>query len=200
VDTTVKRPTVFVSYGFCEGPQIGRRFLRSLEQAGFQLTYSPEQADIFIGHSGGCLLTPSSSTSQVTIFIGFPYWPGKSLITTLMEKNRREYRISQRTGTARAWWAKLGWNSFYFWNMRRNVAMRRAMEHGPQTPAGPTVCLRNRDDDCCTPEIWSVSAFKKCAFISLAGEHDHLWMHPEAYTGIIKAYYGANVLASPETK
>lgn len=197
----VTKPTVFVQYGFCEGSRIGHRFLLALEHAGFQLTEDPAQADIFIGHSAGCLLLPTSSRAQLNVFIGFPYWPNRSLVATLYKKNRREYLVSQRSGTTRTWWVKFRWNSIYFWNVRKNFSMWRAMKSGPQPPKEPdTLCIRNRDDDCCTPEIWQVPSLRQCAFLSVPGEHDHLWMHPSGYTAIIEAYYGASILASAKTQ
>jgi hypothetical protein len=198
--SSTSKPTVFVCYGFCEGPHIGRYFLQALEQANFQLIDDPKQADILIGHSGGCMLVSTSGPTQLTVFIGFPYWPGRSLLYTLFKKNRHEYMVSRRNGTSKAWWAKLRWNSLYFWNMRRNLSMQRAMRRGPQVPTGQPLCIRNRGDDCCIPEIWRTSSLEKCVFVSVPGEHDHLWMHPEVYTAIIKAYYGTNVLASPKTE
>jgi hypothetical protein len=195
------KPTIFVCYGFCEGPWIGRHFLRTLRAAGFQTVRNPKQADIFIGHSGGCLRIPSGAKARLAVLIGIPYWPGRPLVATLYEKNRHEHEVSRDNGTALQWWIKFWWNSFYFWNMRQNLAMQRAMSKGMQPPpVARTLCIRNRGDDCCIETIWQLPALKDSSFVSIPGEHDHLWMHPEAYAAIIKAYYGASILAATETE
>jgi hypothetical protein len=191
------RPTVFICHGFCEGPQISRRFKRSLESSGFRVIRDPKQANIFIGHSGGCLRIPDGSTTSLAVLIGIPYWPGRSLVGVLYEKNRHEHNVSRDDGTALKWWIKFWWNSFYFWNMHQNILMKRAMSRGFKVPSTPnTLCIRNRGDDCCIETIWQLPALQNSAFVSIPGEHDDLWMHPGAYAAIIKAYYGANILAS----
>jgi hypothetical protein len=195
------KPTIFVCYGFCEGPRIGRHFIHALQNAGFRTVQSAQQADIFIGHSGGCLRLPRKSNARLAVLIGLPYWPDRSLIRTLYKKNRHEHTVSRESGTELQWWVKFWWNSFYFWNMRQNLPMKRAMSRGIQTPAVPTtLCIRNRGDDCCIETIWQLPALTNSAFVSIPGEHDDLWMHPELYAAIIKAYYGASILAPTETK
>jgi hypothetical protein len=200
VDDSAKT-TVYVCYGFCEGPRIGRHLITALEAAGFQVVKDPNKAVIFIGHSGGCLRVPRSASLRLAVLIGIPYWPGRTLIGMLWQKNRHEYVLSRENGSGKQWWRKLYWNGFYFWNMSQNVAMWRALTQGLQKPsAGKTLCIRNRNDDCCTPSIWQHTVLNEAAFVSLRGEHDDLWMHPEAYAAMIKTYYGANVLAPSEAK
>jgi hypothetical protein len=195
-----EHPTVFVCYGFCEGPQIGRSFTEALSSAGFRIAHNPRQADIFVGHSGGCFLVPTSGTTHLSVLIGVSYRPGTSIITTLYQKNTREYTSSRHQGTTASWWRKFRWNSVYFWNLRRNIAMQLALTRGLTMPPSQTLCIRNRDDDCCTPDLWQLPALSDASFVSVPGQHDDLWMHPEGYAAIIKAYYGASILASTKSK
>ena len=194
-------PAIFLYHGFCEGPYISQHFVQSLISAGFQTVEDPEQADILIGHSGGCFQIPTTSHARLVVYVGYPWWPGRSLINALYRKNRREHAVSRRKGTTRQWWKKFLWNSIYFWNMSRNFSMWQAMKRGPEALRYSRVlCIRNKDDDCCTSAIWKVPELKQCAFLSARGEHDHLWVHPDVYAVMIKAYYGAIILAQTETK
>lgn len=168
----------------------------ALQATGFRVIPEATKADIFVGHSGGCLLTPSNHTARLVVFVGIPYSPKKSVIATLIRKNIQEERLSRVNHQRKQWLIKFMWHGVYFWRMDRNIAMSLRVSQGPQTlSSAQTLCIRNKDDDFCTDLIWQLPTLKDAAFLSLPGSHDDLWVHPEAYAGIIKAYYGANVLA-----
>jgi hypothetical protein len=144
---------------------------------------------------------PAAKQTQLAVLIGIPYYPGKSLLSVLYQKNRADYIASRHSKTTKLWWRKLFWNSLYFWNMRQNRRMQKTLSQGLQTPQTlQTLCIRNRDDMCCREDIWKVPTLSKAAFVSISGVHDDLWVHPEPYAAIIKAYYGANVLAQTKAQ
>lgn len=196
----MSKSTIFICYGFCEGPHIGELFVRVLTNAGFQMVRDPHKADILVAHSGGCLIAPKSTRLRLSVYIGTPYRPVKSLPGMLYAKNKQEYAKSRQDGTTRQWWRKFHWNCFYFWNMRRNLAMQLALSRELEAPTGQLLCIRNQNDQCCATTIWQAPTLQRTSFISLTGEHDDLWMHPESYAAIIKAYYGASVLAPTKAK
>lgn len=189
-------PKIYIGYGFCEGTHIGQAFLDALQKAGFVGTDEPQAADIFVGHSGGCFLVPKETHAKLVIMVGIPFRSGYSTFNTLLKKNTREFREYHRTGLGKQWRTKLSWNIVYFWNMANNWQMLRAMRKGLQPATGRRViCIRNRDDDCCTELISQQKGLERYAFLSLPGSHDDLWIHSDTYAAIIKAYYGAEVLA-----
>ncbi len=198
---TVSKPTFFICYGFCEGTKSGRSLVEALERAGFQIATDANQADIFVGHSGGCLLAPSACKAKLAVCIGIPYWPDKSLVRTLISKNVEQFKGSRSIEQQEQWWGKFFWHGVYFWRIDRNIAMLRKRKSGPQTlPDAKMLYIRNREDGFMTERIYMLPNLRKASFVSLPGTHDDLWMHPDAYAAIIKAYYGANILASTKAE
>jgi hypothetical protein len=71
---------VFIAYGWPEGQWHGKQLRNDLIDCNYQITYSPEEADIIIAHSAGCYLLPNSLRAKLILLIGLPNWPNKPLI------------------------------------------------------------------------------------------------------------------------
>src|SRR5262249_25082501 len=148
--------TVCLLYGFCEGPRLAGRMLRALDKAGFAVVDDPYQAEIVIGHSGGCLLVPDDLPAHGIFQIGPPYWPGHWVLRSLIEKNVNDFKNHRQDRMTRQWADKFRWNLYYFWNMPRNFAMLRALEDSPSWRGRRVTVVRNREDSFCTPDLKSL--------------------------------------------
>jgi hypothetical protein len=179
-----ERQAVCVIYGFCEGPRLAEPLLRLLQQAGYAITDNPQEANIVIGHSGGCFLVPEATPAPRIIMVGLPYWPGKSTFRALVQKNRAEIHSYYREHHLSGWLRKFSWNLVYFWKFSANLRMLRAQQRGTFWHTRNLVIVRNREDLCCTPAITAAPFRHSPAFIALPGHHDDLWLHPQDYVAI----------------
>jgi hypothetical protein len=182
-------PTVCILYGFCEGRRIGKDFEHELLLNGFCITRNVAQADIIVAHSGGCFAVPKNCQAKLVIFIGLPFWPGKSMLGTLRQKIWLDVRTSRNRMPQIL--RKTTWHLIYFWNMVNNWRMlegkrSRAWEHSSTT----TVLIRNRYDAMCTANIRALHGDDSPILLSMEGQHDDCWTDTGTYLAIIKAYYG----------
>ena len=178
-------PNLCIIYGFCEGPRMAGRMLRALRQAGYHVTDDPYQADVVIAHSGGCFLVPSDLPAKQVIMIGLTYWPGKSILRALIQKNVNDFRFHRRDRNQRGWLQKFRWNLVYFWNMPRNLTMLRARQRGEFWQVQRLTLVRNREDSFCTPDLASLPFTHRPRFVELPGQHDDCWLHPQRYIPVI---------------
>jgi len=178
---------VCIIYGFCEGPNMAGRMLRALTEAGYTIVDDPYQADIVIAHSGGCFLVPGDLPTKQVIMIGLTYWPGKSILKALIQKNWNDVQYHRRDRKGLAWLQKVRWNVVYFWNMRRNFAMLRERKRGDFWRVKHLTLIRNDEDSFCTPDIASLPFAHKPAFVAVPDQHDDCWLHPHRYLAVIQS-------------
>lgn len=179
-------PSICVIYGFCEGQRMAGAFLRALTSAGYQITHDPYKADIVIAHSGGCFLIPSDLPAKQVIMIGLTYWPGRSIVRALFEKNWNDFHAHRRDRNAVAWLHKFKWNLLYFWDMPYNLRMLRARSRGDFWQARKLTLIRNEEDTFCTPDVQNAPFTHKPRFVSVPDQHDDCWLHPERYLSVIQ--------------
>jgi hypothetical protein len=182
-------------YGFCEGPRVGKRFEHILESGNFRVTRDVRRADIIIAHSGGCFVVPENNHAKLVLLIGLPCWPGKSTAKALRQKVWLDIITHQRNGLLAEWLQKTGWHSWYFWNMANNRRMLRGMRAEAHRTATDAVLVRNQNDVQCTPDPRQLHFNYSPPLLSLPGQHDDCWLHPEPYIAIIQSYYGQKLLA-----
>lgn len=188
---------ICIIYGFCEGPQLAKRMLQTLRDAGFTIVHDPHQADIVLAHSGGCFLVPEDLPARQIVMIGLTHWPGHSIIGALIKKNWRDFRFHRSEQKVATWIHKFSWNLIYFWNMPTNFRMLVGRRQGHFWHVRNLVLIRNREDTFCTPHVTDLPFVHDPQYIELPDQHDDLWLHPERYVAIIK-HNATRVLAAPD--
>lgn len=173
-------------YGFCEGPRMSKGMLRALKRAGHTVTTDLYKADVVIAHSAGCFLVPKDLRAKQIIMIGLTHWPGKSLVWALVQKNWNDFHCHRRDRKGMAWVKKFAWNTIYFWNMRRNLAMWQARTRGDYWQVKRLTLIRNQEDTFCTPDLASLPFTHKPRFVELPDQHDDCWLHPTRYVAVIQ--------------
>lgn len=179
--------TVCILYGFCEGPRVSGRFRQQLLQAGYDVIQNPAEADIIIGHSGGCFLLPEKIRAKHIMLIGPVYWPGRGVLSSLLRKLTSDLRNHHAKGAFGFWARKSFWNLVYFWNLPGTLRMLAGRRRGYQWQHGAiTTVIRPELDSFCTPDLACLPFTGKPKFIHAAGQHDDCWREPEAYIAQLK--------------
>lgn len=179
--------TVAIIYGFAEGSYHGRRLRKALAQAGFTPIKDTQKADIIIAHSAGCYLLPGNHRAHTVLHIGYTYWPGRRLLSSLGENLRQEYR-QHRFFT---WLKNCLINDLYMLNIVQTTRMYRGW-HDPGAmldaiPSGHHIFIRNRDDAYCEPHQLISRAGTSHTYVSLLGAHNHIWDNPTIYIDLLKS-------------
>jgi hypothetical protein len=183
------KPTVAIVYGLNEGPFMGRRLCRALQNAGFAVTRDVVMADVIIAHSGGCFVL-APRPGQHVVMVGLPYWPGRSIAGALARKVMGDIKTHHRAGELSYWLHKTLWNMVYFWNMRSNIRMLKGRARGVFWLYPNVTLVRYSHDPMCTPDR-SLLRFKyEPVFIDLPGYHDDCWLRPEPIVGVVQAATG----------
>lgn len=179
--------SVFIAYGFCEGPKIASEFNRTLSANGFNVIKDMSQADIIFTHSGGGFVLPSGLKSKLVVLVGLPYWPGKSLVRAVNQKVMSDFSYHRHDRTAAKWIKKTALNVFYFFNFKNNFAMLNGRGFYLKNLEGHVVALiRNQEDTTTTPEFNKLPQSSISTYISLYGQHDDCWLHPEIYSKLLR--------------
>ncbi|HSW99696.1 MAG TPA: hypothetical protein VLH38_01535 [Patescibacteria group bacterium] len=160
--------------------------LHALKHAGYTIINDPYKADVVIAHSGGCFLVPKDLPAKQIIMIGLTYWPHKSILRALFEKNWNDFHFHRRSRNARHWLRKFIWNTIYFWNWPHNIRMLRARKRGEFWHLKRLTLIRNEEDSFCTPDIANIPFTHKPDFIELPDQHDDCWLHPKHYIAVIQ--------------
>ena len=182
-----------IVHGWAEGPWQSQDFVSCLENAGFSLADNPAAADVVVAHSAGCFLVPENINAQLIMLIGLPFWPGKPLPASLMQKLVLEAKQHQKRHNL-GWFAnKLAHNTWYilarpksFWSFFKN---RHSLKL-PKASAGLKVVLvRNKDDRFCTPKVMELLPMAEdYNFVEMPGIHDDCWIDPAGYVDLIRQH------------
>jgi hypothetical protein len=192
-----KHFSVCILYGLCEGPAIGRKFIRLLLANGYTITNDPRFADLIIAHSGGCLVLPNNCEAKLILLIGLPDSQYSLLRVTLVKKIKLDAQMYYRDHIFGQWLYKTFWHTVYFWNMANNWHMLHGLKTHARYDSGNAVLIRNRDDITASDDPKQLH-IKNMPLLSLTGQHDDCWLHPEKYLAIIQAYYGQRLLAQTD--
>jgi hypothetical protein len=182
--------TICILYGINEGPGIGRAFEIACQKRKLHIVHDPAAADTIFAHSGGCLLVPVENQAKLIMQVGIPYWPGRVWLFATGLKIWREANLYHQEHQLRAWGRKLLWHARYAGNL--GPAFRMARSLNPSRPWNNSqyqVVVRNRNDVYCCPEVHQVVYKGPRAFVSLPGEHDDCWEHPERYLDLLQSVY-----------
>ncbi|HSX04908.1 MAG TPA: hypothetical protein VLF69_00325 [Candidatus Saccharimonadales bacterium] len=179
--------SVCIIYGINEGPFMGRPLVRALEQAGFTIAANPTQADVILAHSGGCFLIPQPNRAKLIVQVGIAYWPHKLWLASTVRKVYREGKLYFRQHRLREWAHKWLYHVRYSSLSTALRMLRSRPINQPWNSTQPQVIVRNHHDVYCSPEIYKVAFRGPRTFLSLPGEHDDCWEHPEPYVRLIQS-------------
>lgn len=167
---------------------MGRELVRGLEQAGFTITKDPKATDIIFAHSGGCLLVPARNRAKHIVQVGIPYWPHRPWLLATGRKVWRELAVYRREHRLASWFRKALWHAYYAFNLPPAIRMARNLSFArPWNSPQPQIIIRNRHDVYCSPAIADAPFNGPRTFISLPGEHDDCWDHPERYVHLLQS-------------
>jgi len=180
--------TACILYGFCEGPQVSKRFCAGLEKLGYRVIADPSQADLIIGHSGGCFLLPEHIRAQRILQIGIVHWPGRSVLGSLLRKLAADIKNHHREGALQFWVHKTFWNFVYFWRPLHVSRMLQGRKRGLHWRYGAlTTVVRPELDVFCTPELQKLPFAHAPRFVRLPGQHDDCWRNPTPYLKLLQS-------------
>ncbi len=179
--------TVAILYGFCEGPQRGRRLVAALHAAGLQVISDAQQADVIIAHSGGCFIVPAQRKATTVLLVGVPYHP-HGMFRAQCRNIAIDFSEARQRG-ATYFWQKLLWNTIYLFNMVGNVRMVIGMNNkNIWRLRGGVHVIHNARDEFSPPE--DLPFAERPTASTLPGGHDDLWQNPAPYVTSVKSYYG----------
>lgn len=188
-----QRSKVAIVYGFAEDTWQGKAFCKALEQRGFTLVKSYQEADIIITHSGGCMYNFALRPEQLLVMIAPIYWPGRSRLRRFTHKALQDIGRCFTGGRPLYRLNRLAHNLFFMvvqpkktWFMvtRARTFNLEAAISGKNR----TVLIRNQKDPWCTPKFGGLGAtHPNVTTHELPGDHDDCWMYPEMYLEIIES-------------
>ncbi len=126
------------------------------------------------------------------VLINPPFWPGKPLIISGMQKLLWDYRAHKLRGQKLRWLLKTWWNTVHLirflsksWTISlsaRKHDFYAALHHHK------VVIIRNQDDAWCTPDIQELLEPQiHLDLHTLPGQHDDCWTDPEPYVQVIQS-------------
>jgi hypothetical protein len=180
---------VAIKQGWAGGPWHTRQFEQAAQAAGFNLT-NVAHADVIVAHSMACYDLKAKTPAQYYILIDPPYWPGKSIVSRFIEKQRHDNRSLR---------AKYGWKYVMMsclWGLVYIFAKpsytRMALKNSGQLDFlnelkdKKVLIIRNEQDFICSPGIHiALSAYPHVFFRTTPGEHDDYYTNPQPYIDLI---------------
>ena len=182
--------SVAIVHGWAEGPWQSKRLRKHLSQKGFQYTKQGNSADVVITHSFGCYLVPKKSKASLIVLINPAYWPGRTLATSAIKKQKEDLMNTHRHSGLMWWASKLLHNGWYILSKPR-LSYYLFSHHKPQNIPRPqkarkVVIVRNSNDTFCPPNILDLlkeeDGYK---LVKFNGGHDDCWMNPEPYIDLL---------------
>lgn len=180
--------TVAMIYGWAEGPWQARSFKKALQKEGLVFTNDILRADVIVAHSSGCYLIPKNTSAKLIVLVGLPYWPGRSLASSVAKKLVGELRYHRRNKDIFWWLNKIMHNIWYIITRPHKslyAFTRHRLERLP-SDKHRTLLVRPTDDTFCHPNIIkTLKPLKNYGFEEISGEHDDCWVKPKPYVDLI---------------
>lgn len=181
--------------GFAEGRWHMKNLIRELEASGYELAETAAEADIIIAHSGGCYFLPKLQSRQLIVLIGPPYWPGKPLLLSLVQKLYLDFVDCVSRGMIIYWLQKTFWNTLYLLRdllLAASMGLKaRKQDFYKALAEHKVMIIRNQQDSWCSTKISAeLSHNKHFSFHALPGQHDDCWHNPRPYVKLIEKNYG----------
>ena len=103
---------VAVKQGWAGGKWHTRQFEQALKAAGYSIT-DELNADVVVAHSIACYDLKIKSPATYFILIDPPYWPGKSILSRFIEKQKQDNRNLKNRFGQKYLLQKIAWGIFY---------------------------------------------------------------------------------------
>ncbi len=154
-----------------------------------ELTDEVREADILVGHSSGCYLIPKVTDSKTVFLIGLPYWPGRTLFSSIVRKLAGEISYHRRNKGLGWWLNKILHNTWYILS-RPSATYFGITKHRPENlPDGmknKVLLVRPSDDTFCHPYVIKLlPGANNYKFIEVPGAHDDCWVNPKPYINLL---------------
>jgi hypothetical protein len=180
--------TFAILRGWANGPWHTGQFIDGLEALGFRQINDPSNADVIFAHSLGCFMFPKEYRAKLILITGLPYWPHKSILTSLMQNLRVEIRDGKTT--SRKWSKRLPRQLMYIFRdfvyTIKAMSNRRKLLLPENSPDVHIVMVRNKDDVFCHPDIQEILPITKSyRYIELPNGHDDCWVNPKPYIDLL---------------
>ncbi len=187
--------TVAFVYGWAESTWQSQRMQQALIKNGYTLINDRINADILIAHSEGCFWVPPQTKAKVIMLVGLPYWPDRSLFTSVRKKLKEDYSSTHKEDGTLWWLNKLMHNIWYILTKPQTsyyVLTKHKPENFPSAAPGRHIILvRNKADTFCHPEVKQLLPVTEAyQLISFSGGHDDNWSHPQPYIDLITRAMG----------
>jgi hypothetical protein len=193
---------VAILYGIGEGDYHGRAFVTALKQAGFDVVRSAEDADIVVTHSGGCFFLPPLTLDQNYVVINPPYWPGKSLVISTVQKVTIDFIDFVKDGKVLQWFWKTTINLAHIVRFLLKTLTITLHAHKQRFYEAirdeNTIIIRSARDTFLTPDADRLLEQKYGRVIPLyivPGQHDSCWRDPAPYVEIISKIASGRVVS-----
>jgi hypothetical protein len=184
---------IAIKYGIGEGDYHGRAFVAALKVAGFEVVRDAREADIVVTHSGGCFFLPPLDLNQIFVVINPPYWPGKSLSRSTIEKVSKDFMDFAKDGKLLPWFWKSTINILHLMRYifrTLTITLHAHKQRFYEALRDETsVIIRNDNDTFLAPNADQLLEQKVGRVIDiyrLPGQHDSCWRDPRQYIEIIK--------------
>jgi hypothetical protein len=189
--------TAVILYGIGEGDYHGRAFVAELQSAGFEVIRDARKADIVVTHSGGCFFLPPLHLKQIFVLINPPYWPGKSLAASTIQKISVDFIDFVTDGRILEWFWKTMINLAhilrYIFKTLTITLHAHKQRFYEAVRDERTAIIRSDQDAFLAPNAQQLLEQKVghvISFYHLPGQHDHCWRNPAPYVEIIKQFAG----------
>lgn len=183
---------VKILYGILGGEHSGKRLIRALRQAGFEIVQTASEADIILAHSAGCLWVPPRAPKQKVVLVDPPYWPEKTIRERAKVRARSNFRFYQHAYPLRIWLARNLWGVYYgIADFKRTMHIIRAIpafDLERLTQSRPIVLVRNQYDDWLTSDLADLRrASPNLQLVTLPGDHDDFNYNPKPYVDLLQS-------------
>ncbi len=181
--------TVAIIYGWAEGRWQSKRFVKTLIKNGFEITDNIQKANVIFAHSSGCYLVPVGTKAELIVLVGLPFWPGRSLASSIVRKLVMEIKYHRRHKGFGWWLNKMSHNSWYIITRPQATYYGITRHKVGNLPSGQNtkvLLVRPSDDTTHHPEATKkLEPAKNYKYIELPGAHDDCWMEPKPYVDLL---------------
>lgn len=186
----MKNKTVAILHGWAGGNWHVKRFVKALEESGFEERKQLSDADVIIAHSTGCYRLKENSNAKLVLLIGPPYWPSQSILQRLLKKKGHDTR--QRINDQGILFTI---NKFLFeiiYVITKpgytfvTLKNHRHLHFLDLLDDKNVILIRNEEDYFCSPEIKeALKKYSNVRYEELPGGHDDFMTNPQPYVDLI---------------